>query len=34
MASLVQRSAGGDISAYVNEARRKAKIIKNPKVFE
>jgi peptidyl-prolyl cis-trans isomerase D len=33
-ASLVQRSAGGDISAYVNEARRKAKIIKNPKVFE
>ena len=33
-ASLVQRSAGGDISAYVNEVKRTAKIIKNPKVFE
>jgi peptidyl-prolyl cis-trans isomerase D len=33
-ASLLQRSAGGDISAYVNEAKRKAKIVKNPKVFE
>jgi len=33
-ASLLQRSAGGDVSAYVNEAKRKAKIVKNPKVFE
>jgi peptidyl-prolyl cis-trans isomerase D len=33
-ASLVQRVAGGDVAAYVNEAKRKAKIIKNPKVFE
>jgi peptidyl-prolyl cis-trans isomerase D len=33
-ASLLQRSAGGDIAAYVNEAKRKAKIVKNPKVFE
>jgi peptidyl-prolyl cis-trans isomerase D len=33
-ASLVQRSASGDIAAYVNEARRKAKIVKNPKVFD
>jgi len=33
-ASLLQRSAGGDVSAYLNEARRKAKIVKNPKVFE
>jgi peptidyl-prolyl cis-trans isomerase D len=33
-ASLLQRSAGGDVAAYVNEAKRKAKIIKNPKVFE
>jgi peptidyl-prolyl cis-trans isomerase D len=33
-ASLLQRSAGGEIAAYVNEAKRKAKIVKNPKVFE
>jgi peptidyl-prolyl cis-trans isomerase D len=33
-AALLQRAAGGDVSAYVNEARRKAKIVKNPKVFE
>jgi peptidyl-prolyl cis-trans isomerase D len=33
-ASMLQRSAGGDVSAYVNEAKRKAKIVKNPKVFE
>ncbi len=28
-----QRAAEGDISAYVAEARRKAKVVKNPKVF-
>lgn len=33
-AALLQRSAGGDVAAYLNEARRKAKIVKNPKVFE
>ena len=33
-ASLVERSAQGDVAAYVNEARRKAKIVKNPGVFE
>ena len=33
-ATLLQRSAQGDVAAYVNEAKRKAKIIKNPKVFE
>ncbi|HTU65122.1 MAG TPA: SurA N-terminal domain-containing protein [Steroidobacteraceae bacterium] len=33
-ASLLQRSAGGDIVSYVNEAKRKAKIVKNPAVFE
>ena len=33
-ASLLQRSASGDIAAYINEAKRKAKIVKNPKVFE
>ena len=33
-ASLLQRSAGGDVSAYINEAKRKAKIVKNPKAFE
>ena len=32
--TLLQRSAGGDVAAYVNEVKRKAKIIKNPKVFE
>jgi len=33
-ARLEQRSAGGDVAAYFNEARRKAKVSKNPKVFE
>jgi peptidyl-prolyl cis-trans isomerase D len=33
-AALVERSAQGDIAAYVNEAKRKAKIVKNPGVFE
>jgi peptidyl-prolyl cis-trans isomerase D len=33
-ATLVQRSAQGDVAAYVSEAKRKAKIVKNPKVFE
>jgi len=32
--SLVQRSAQGDVAAYVNEAKRKAKIVTNPAVFE
>jgi peptidyl-prolyl cis-trans isomerase D len=31
---LQQRSAQGEIAAYVNEAKRKAKIVKNPAVFE
>jgi peptidyl-prolyl cis-trans isomerase D len=31
---LLQRSAAGDVAAYVNEAKRKAKIVKNPAVFE
>ncbi|HEX6396803.1 MAG TPA: peptidyl-prolyl cis-trans isomerase, partial [Steroidobacteraceae bacterium] len=31
---LSQRAAAGDIAAYVNEAKRKAKIEKNPRVFE
>ena len=31
---LTQRAAAGDIAAYVNEAKRKAKIEKNPRVFE
>lgn len=31
---LSQRSAAGDVAAYVNEAKRKAKIVKNPAVFE
>jgi peptidyl-prolyl cis-trans isomerase D len=31
---LAQRAAAGDIAAYVNEAKRKAKIEKNPRVFE
>jgi len=31
---LVQRAGSGDIAAYVSEARRKAKVTKNPKVFE
>jgi peptidyl-prolyl cis-trans isomerase D len=33
-ASLLERSGGGDVAAYVNEAKRKATIVKNPKVFE
>lgn len=32
--SLLQRSAVGDLSGYVSEVKRKAKIVKNPKVFE
>jgi peptidyl-prolyl cis-trans isomerase D len=31
---LAQRAGAGDVSAYVNEAKRKAKITKNPAVFE
>ncbi len=31
---LQQRSAQGEVAAYVNEAKRKAKIVKNPGVFE
>ena len=31
---LAQRAASGDVAAYVNEAKRKAKIDKNPRVFE
>jgi peptidyl-prolyl cis-trans isomerase D len=33
-AALVERSAQGDIAAYVTEAKRKAKIVKNAGVFE
>ncbi|MEJ0084687.1 MAG: peptidyl-prolyl cis-trans isomerase [Pseudomonadota bacterium] len=33
-AALVERSAQGDVAAYINEAKRKAKIVKNPGVFE
>ena len=33
-AQLQQRSAQGEVAAYVNEARRKAKIVKNLSVFE
>jgi hypothetical protein len=32
--ALLQRSAQGEVAAYVNEAKAKAKIIKNPGVFE
>jgi peptidyl-prolyl cis-trans isomerase D len=32
--ALVERSAQGDVAAYISEARRKAKIVKNPGVFE
>ena len=32
-AQLLQRAAQGDVAAYVNEARRKAKISVNPQVF-
>ena len=30
---LLHRVAEGDVAAYVNEARRKAKVVKNPRVF-
>jgi len=33
-AQLQQRSAQGEVAAYINEARRKAKIVKNMAVFE
>lgn len=33
-ARLAQRSGNGDIAAYFAEARRKSKVVKNPKVFE
>jgi len=33
-AQLQQRSAQGEVAAYVNEAKRKAKIVKNLSVFE
>jgi transaldolase len=33
-AQLQQRSAQGEVVAYVNEAKRKAKIVKNLAVFE
>ena len=33
-AMLQQRSAQGDLAAYVNAAKAEAKIVKNPKVFE
>jgi peptidyl-prolyl cis-trans isomerase D len=32
--SLAQRNGIGDVAAYVNEARRKSKVVKNPGVFE
>ncbi|HET9474193.1 MAG TPA: SurA N-terminal domain-containing protein [Steroidobacteraceae bacterium] len=32
-ASLLERSGGGDVAAYVSEAKRKATIVKNPNVF-
>lgn len=32
--TLRERIAAGDIAAYINEAKRNAKISKNPKVFE
>jgi hypothetical protein len=31
---LQQRSAQGELTAYVEEAKRKAKIVKNPRAFE
>jgi hypothetical protein len=33
-ATLIERSAQGDVAAYITEAKRKAKIVKNPGVFE
>jgi peptidyl-prolyl cis-trans isomerase D len=32
-ASLVQRAAQGDVAAYINEAKRKSKIVVNPNTF-
>jgi peptidyl-prolyl cis-trans isomerase D len=32
--TLRERIAAGDIAAYINEAKRNAKIVKNPAVFE
>lgn len=32
-AQLLQRVAGGEVTAYIEEAKRHAKIVKNPKVF-
>jgi hypothetical protein len=31
---MARRSGVGDIAAYLGEAKRKAKIVKNPAVFE
>jgi peptidyl-prolyl cis-trans isomerase D len=31
---LTQRAATGDVTAYVNQAKSEAKVVKNPKVFE
>jgi peptidyl-prolyl cis-trans isomerase D len=33
-AALIERSAQGDVAAYINEAKRQAKIVKNPGAFE
>jgi peptidyl-prolyl cis-trans isomerase D len=33
-AALQRRAAEGDLAAYINAAKAKAKIVKNPKVFE
>ena len=33
-AMMLQRAAQGDVAAYVNEAKRRSKIVKNPGVFE
>jgi peptidyl-prolyl cis-trans isomerase D len=33
-AQLLQRVASGEVAAYIEEAKRHAKIVKNPKVFE
>ncbi|HEU4591407.1 MAG TPA: peptidyl-prolyl cis-trans isomerase [Steroidobacteraceae bacterium] len=32
--ALTQRAAAGDVTAYVNQAKSEAKVVKNPKVFE
>jgi hypothetical protein len=31
--SLLQRAAVGDVASYIKEARRQAKVVKNPQVF-